>query len=127
MLKRFLLYALRWQLSTPILAPVLIYCDGLFSTNININFLVATIIANFIGSCIFFWVDKFIFRSKIKNPLWEVKEDASCALCSKQGRCYRLFKAKKYDRTEDKQPVFLCEECSKKKVDELRQRGVEIS
>ena len=121
MLKRFLLYALRWQLSTPILAPVLIY-----STNVGFNFWVATFIANFIGSCIFFWVDKFIFRSNTKNPLWEVKEDAVCPVCGRQSRCYRLFRAKNYDRTEDKQPIFLCEVCSKKKVEELRLRGVEI-
>jgi len=121
MLKRFLLYALRWQLSTPVLALVL-----MCSEKAGFNVWMATIIGNFIGSCIFFWVDKLIFRPKIKNPLWEVKEDASCSGCGKQGRCYRLFRAKKYDRTDDQRPIFLCEGCSKKKVEELRQRGVEI-
>jgi len=67
MLKKFILYSLRWQLSTPVLAPVLIYCNGMFSNDTNINFFIATMIANFIGSCIFFWVDKFIFRTKLNS------------------------------------------------------------
>lgn len=45
MLKRYLLYLLRWQLSTPILAIVL----KLLS---NMNTLYATIIANLIGGLI---------------------------------------------------------------------------
>ena len=126
MLKKFVLYAFRWQLSTPILAPVLIYCDRLFNDDPNINFWIATVVANFIGSCIFFWVDRFIFRTKIKNPLWEVKDETPCSVCGKTSRCYRLFRAKNYDRTDDKNPIFLCEECSRKKVEELKERGVEI-
>jgi hypothetical protein len=70
-------------------------------------------------------VDKFIFRTKIKT-LWEVKDDCSCFICGKHGRCYRLFKAPNYDRTDDKQPEFLCEECSRNKVEELKKRGVKI-
>jgi len=126
MLKRFAFYSLRWQLSTPILAPVLIYCNGVFSTNTTVNFTIATVIANLIGACIFFWVDKYIFRAKNKNPLWEVKDDTSCFLCGKKCRCYRLFKAKNYDRTDDKTPIFLCEDCSRKKVEQLKSRGVKI-
>ena len=124
-LKRFTLYALRWQLSTPILAPVIIYCNDFLHFDPNINFWVATIVANFIGSCIFFWVDKFIFRPRV-HTLWEVQDDTVCHVCNKKGRCYRLFKAKNYDRTDDKNPIFLCEDCSRKKVEELKQRGVKI-
>jgi len=127
MLKRFALYALRWQLSTPILAPVLIYGNAFLHFDANTNFWILTFIANFIGSCIFFWVDKLIFRAKMKNPLWEVKENSVCFLCGKKCRCYRLFKAKNYDRTDDKNPTFLCEECSQKKVEELKRRGVKIT
>ena len=127
MLKRFALYALRWQLSTPILAPILIYGNALLHFDATTNFWILTFIANFIGSCIFFWVDKFIFRAKMKNPLWEVKDDVPCHLCGKKGRCYRLFKAKNYDRTDDKNPVFLCEECSRLKVEQLKSRGVKIT
>ncbi|MCL2710813.1 MAG: hypothetical protein FWE95_08025 [Planctomycetaceae bacterium] len=127
MLKKFTLYALRWQLSTPVLAPVIIYCNGAFSNNESTNFWIATFIANFIGSCIFFWVDKIIFGAKMRNPLWEVKDNFVCNLCSKKGRCYRLFKAKNYDRTDDKNPIFLCEACSRMKVEQLKERGVKMN
>ena len=55
---KFILYLIRWQLSTPILA----ICLKL----LNFNTLVNTIIANLIGGIIFYWVDKYIFR-KEKN------------------------------------------------------------
>ena len=51
---RFILYLIRWQLSTPILALCLSFLN--FSTIVN------TIIANLIGGIIFFWVDKHIFN-----------------------------------------------------------------
>ena len=125
MFKKFVFYALRWQMSTPILAPVLIYSDHFLNFGTNGNFWVATFLANFIGACIFFWVDKFIFGTKIRT-LWEVKEETACSACGKVCRCYRLFKAKHYDRTDDKKPIFLCEVCSKQKVEQLKQRGVVI-
>ena len=52
-MKRYLLYLMRWQLSTPILAIVL-YIS-------HTNEILETIIANLIGGMIFFWVDKKIF------------------------------------------------------------------
>lgn len=55
-MKRYLLYLLRWQFSTPILAICLNLLN--FSTVIN------TIIANLIGGMIFYWVDKLIFKGK---------------------------------------------------------------
>ncbi|OQA31099.1 MAG: hypothetical protein BWY55_00645 [archaeon ADurb.Bin336] len=55
--KQYGLYLLRWQLSTPILALVLYLLS-------NFDILSATIIANFIGGLIFYWVDKYIFRKK---------------------------------------------------------------
>lgn len=51
---KFILYLIRWQLSTPILA----ICLSIF----NFNTVVNTIIANLIGGIIFFWVDKYIFK-----------------------------------------------------------------
>ncbi len=54
-MKRFLLYLLRWQLSTPILALCLIFFASLGTT-------MATIVSNLIGGIIFFWVDKWIFK-----------------------------------------------------------------
>jgi len=55
-MKRFLLYLLRWQLSTPILALVLHLLDT--------NEIIETIIANLIGGIIFFWIDKLIFKER---------------------------------------------------------------
>jgi len=55
-MKKFILYLIRWQLSTIILAPCIHYLP--FDT------LTKTIIANLIGGCIFFWIDKFIFKEE---------------------------------------------------------------
>jgi len=55
--KRFVLYLIRWQLSSPILAVCLICLSG-------IGTVWATIVANLIGGCIFFFVDKWIFGNK---------------------------------------------------------------
>lgn len=53
-MKQYILYLIRWQLSTPILALVLYL--------LNMNQLVETIIANLIGGMIFYWIDKKIFN-----------------------------------------------------------------
>lgn len=55
--KQYILYIIRWQLSTPILALCLIWLASL-------NEIIATIIANFIGALVFFWIDKLIFKEK---------------------------------------------------------------
>lgn len=54
-MKKFALYLVRWQLSSPILALCLWWLDPL-------GVVWATIIANLIGGCIFFLVDKKIFK-----------------------------------------------------------------
>ena len=54
-MKKFILYLIRWQLSSPLLALCLIWLGGLGAVW-------ATIIANFIGGCIFFGVDRLIFK-----------------------------------------------------------------
>lgn len=51
---RFILYLLRWQLSSPILAACLYFLSGL-------GVITSTIIANLIGGCVFFMVDRRIF------------------------------------------------------------------
>lgn len=56
---KFILYLIRWQLSTPILALCLNFLN--FSTLVN------TIIANLIGGIIFYWVDRFIFNKDRKE------------------------------------------------------------
>jgi len=61
-MKQFIKYAFRWQLSTPILWGVisLFPLIGIHDNVIN------TIIANFIGACIFFFIDKkIIFKEKV--------------------------------------------------------------
>ena len=60
-MKKFFLYLVRWQLSSPILAVCMVWMGGW-------NVAVATIVANLIGGCIFFWVDRWIFgENKVKN------------------------------------------------------------
>lgn len=118
-LKRYGLYLVRWQLSTPILAGVLLVLSG-------VDKITATIIANFIGGLIFFWVDRFIFTSDRLSVEWEVRETMVCVDCGRETRGYRVARAGDYDRTRDAAPEFRCEECSAKKVDELRRRGVNV-
>ncbi|MDD3846211.1 MAG: hypothetical protein PHC90_07615 [Syntrophorhabdaceae bacterium] len=118
-LKRYGLYLIRWQLSTPILAVVLYILSGTGK-------IMATTIANLIGGLIFFWVDKFIFTSELLSVQWEVKDAVVCVDCGKEARGYRIVKAAGYDKSRDALPEFRCEECSKKKTEELREQGIEV-
>jgi len=117
--KRYGLYLLRWQASTPILAGVGI----LLAT---MGQLVAAVVANLIGGLIFFWVDQFIFTSQTLAAQWEVRDNIACVDCGKTARGYRLVRSGEYDRSQDHAPEFRCEECSKKKAEELKVRGVKI-
>lgn len=119
MIKRYLLYLLRWQLSTPILA----ICISYFNRYGNFW---ATIIANFIGGLFFFWIDRLIFSKEVCDPIWEVKPKAVCCDCGKHARGYRLVYARNYDRRQDESPKYRCEECSKKKAELLKSDGVEL-
>lgn len=116
MIKRYLLYLIRWQMSTPILAICLAFLH--FGVTWN------TVIANLVGGIIFFWLDMYIFTSRNLNPLWEIKEDGTCYDCKFKGRVFRLVKAINYDRTNDKHPQFRCSECSGKKIQQLLEKGV---
>ena len=95
MLKRYLFYLIRWQLSTPILTLVLTWLS-------DMDTLLATIIANLIGGLIFFWVDSFIFKTMARSPLWEIRENVKCADCGKTGRGYRVAEWFGYNRVQDK-------------------------
>ncbi len=117
-LKRYGLYLFRWQLSTPILALVLVWLADLGK-------LAGTIVANFIGGLIFFWVDRFIFTSSKLGSQWQVADKVQCGRCGKTARGYRLVKTKNYDRISEP-PVFLCEECSIEKTEQLRLEGVSV-
>lgn len=59
-MKKFLLYLLRWEMSTPILAICVAVLSGIGS-------FWASVIANAIGAAIFFWVDRLIFKDKEKK------------------------------------------------------------
>lgn len=117
--KKYFLYLIRWQLSTPILAIALIWLNPFGQWP-------ATIVANLIGGLIFFWIDKFIFTSRILEAQWEVKENIRCSDCDTLTRGYRLVKTKDYDMTSDSNPKFRCEYCSKEKTRKLRIQGVGI-
>ncbi len=65
--RRYALYLLRWQASTPILAGVTILLAGM-------GYIEAAFIANLIGGLIFFWVDPFIFTSQSLATQWDVRE-----------------------------------------------------
>jgi len=117
MIKQYILYLIRWQLSSPILALVLY----LF----NYNIIIETIIANFLGGLAFFWVDKYIFKQTILFPLWQVQEEVKCVDCGEVCRGYRLVKSRNYDRIKDSEPEFRCERCSRNKLMMLREKGIE--
>ena len=112
--KRYALYLVRWQLTSPIMALCIVWFASLGTT-------LSIILANFIGGLIFFWVDRFIFNSD-KISSWQVKEGMSCVDCGKVARGYRLVKSKDYDRTCDKSPEFRCEFCSEIKTKEIESR-----
>jgi len=114
-MKKFILYLIRWQLSTPILWLVLRKLGAGLG---------ATVIANLIGGAIFFWVDKFIFTSKAVE-MWHFKEKGRCDNCGQEKSLWRLVLAPNYDKRQD-EPKFFCMECSKKRTDELRNKGIKI-
>ena len=59
MSRKYLLYLLRWQMSTPVLWAVIYY--------MHMSSLAETVIANGIGGLIFFWIDRWIFCRKCVN------------------------------------------------------------
>lgn len=117
--KRYGLYLLRWQASTPVLAAISIIM-------VAYGQIIAAVVANLIGGLIFFWVDQFIFTSSMLSTQWEVRENIICVDCGKRTRGYRLVRSDNYDRSHDEKPEFRCEECSKKKSDELKRSGIKI-
>ncbi|MEI6520562.1 MAG: hypothetical protein WCO98_11090 [bacterium] len=118
---RFILYLVRWQLSTPILAPIVaLYThQKMFDPT---QWLAAGV-ANLIGGCIFFWVDRFIFNSS-KLEQWELMKSGECYDCGKTDLVRRLVKAPGgYDRSDDSAPQYRCKECSEKKLNQLLKDG----
>jgi len=116
MLKRFVFYLLRWQLSTPILWPIV----KLLGVGLR-----SIVLANLIGGSIFFWVDRFIFTSPVLE-VWHFRERGICDRCGRETSVWRLVKTRNYDKTDSK-PIFLCSKCSKEKLKELRSKGIKTS
>ena len=114
-MKRFVLYLARWQASTPVLWLVVSQLGA---------GLEATVLANLIGGSIFFWIDKFIFRNRVRVE-WEVQRDGVCSDCGAAGHVRRLVLApggtsrSEYDKRLDAQPEFRCTACSARKVASL--------
>jgi len=98
-------------MSTPILAPVMLF----FPT----NFWIGAIVANLIGACIFFFVDRFIFTSRELDVQWEKKSVGVCCDCGMMGRVYRIAKAPGYDKLKDAHPQYRCGDCADKKAKEI--------
>jgi hypothetical protein len=112
MLRKYLLYLARWQLSTPILAA----CVVLLAAAIGATWTI--VVANLIGGLIFFWVDRWIFNRTdiLRGELWEARFDVTCIDCGKHVRKgYRLVRARRYDRANDPRPQFRCHDCSRAK------------
>ena len=60
-IKRKLIYALKWQMGSPLIAFILwVMANKAGSQNVLVN----TIIANIVGAIIFYPVDKKIFKNR---------------------------------------------------------------
>jgi hypothetical protein len=104
LVRNYVLYLLRWQMSTPILAVCVVSFAALGATW-------AAVLANFIGGLLFFWVDRWIFNKTniLRGEVWEVRENITCADCGAPAdRGYCLAKASSYDRMADRKPEFRC-------------------
>lgn len=110
--RRYGIYLLRWQLSTPPLAFFTWLIPGPLGS----------VVANFIGGLGFFWIDRFIFTSRRFSAQWEIEDDVKCADCGKIARGYRIVKMGAYNREDDPRPKYRCESCSIKKAEELKMK-----
>jgi len=120
---KFLLYALRWQLSTPILWPIMAYWPGRHAATSPLADIVPVAVANLIGASIFFWVDRFIFKSRAIES-WEFLARGACHDCGKVDYVRRLVTAPGYDKRNDPHPQYRCAACSERKLTELGKKGV---
>lgn len=110
---RLLLYLLRWQLSTPILAIVIWLLPW--------NSVVEAVIANLIGGLIFYWVDRLIFK-QVKIYIWWEKREGVCVDCGEVGNTMRVIRAGRYNREEDENPQYRCKKCADTKLKEVLEK-----
>lgn len=111
LLKKYLLYLTRWQLSAPILAACVVWFATLGTS-------MATVLASLIGGLIFFWVDKSIFQKAniLKGEVCEVQQDIAYADCGHLAdRRYGLAQASDYDKMNNNRPESRCHDCSGRK------------
>ena len=113
MSKKYALYLLRWQLSTPILALVIWLLGATLPT------ILVTIIANLIGGAIFFWIDRVIFRTTSKLPLWEIEDNKTCVDCGQYGTGYRIVEWRGYNRRVISNAKYRCIQCKDVKRNQL--------
>lgn len=123
-MKRFILYLIRWQLSTPILAPIIAWFKSSPSLFGTIEDWSGAAVANLLGGTIFYWIDKFIFTSKAIE-MWHVVKEGKCDKCGDITELWRLTLAPGYDKRKET-PKYLCMKCSKEKTNELRSKGIKI-
>jgi hypothetical protein len=127
-MKTWLVYVFgRWIFLSGIAGALLQF---LLSDYLRIHTIPAFLLNQFILANVFWFVDKAIFKSHFKipafYPLWQIKENVVCADCGEICEGYRLVKTKNYDKLSDPQPEFRCKTCRERKLQELRERGVEV-
>jgi len=113
---KFVLYLIRWQLSTLILAPVVAFFKHSTSMVGTREDWTAAVVANLIGGCVFYNVDRFIFKSSVIEK-WEFLKHGKCHDCGVIDYVRRLVIAPGYDRSDDDSPEFRCVDCSAKKLE----------
>jgi hypothetical protein len=110
-------------MSTFLISPIMSLFNGTSIWGTPTTWL-AGFVSNLVGGCVFFWVDRFIFTSKAVE-MWHVIKEGTCDNCGKVTELWRLTLAPGYDKRKD-DPKYLCMECSKKKTDGLRAKGIKI-
>jgi len=110
-IKQYLMYLFRWQCSTPILVVVI--------WALPFNSIIESVVANFIGGLIFYWIDRLIFRSTTLHIWWQTKQ-GTCSDCGKVGPVRRVVRAGRYNREDDEHPQYRCEECSQVKLQQIQ-------
>lgn len=122
LLKKYALYLVRWQCSTPLLSPICAYFQHSPWYGTSESWIGASV-ANLVGGLIFFWVDRYIFRKTdiLQGEVWEIRNNIICADCGKrESKGQRLVKTQNsYDKTDDPQPEYRCKKCSEKKYKEI--------
>jgi hypothetical protein len=112
--KQYLLYLLRWQCSTPILA-VVIWLLPLDSIS-------EAVVANLIGGLMFYWIDRRIF-GQVNLYVWWERKSGTCVDCGKEATVMRVIKAGRYDKENDPAPQYRCRECANSKLREVLEKA----